>query len=84
MPACESFLHALRDFLQRLQDLFIGGPFSIIDLDKAPAQHPLLVDDIGGRMRPTLARIKDPIAVDDFMVFIFKHRKIEVSGKSLL
>jgi hypothetical protein len=82
--ACESLYRALRDLPQRLQDLLIGGPFSIVDLDKPPAQHPLFVDDIGGRMRPALAgRIKDPITVDDFMVFIFKQRKIEISGKSL-
>jgi len=83
--SCERFLQELRDFSERLQDLLIGRPFSIVDLDKSPAQHPFFVNDIGGRMRPALAvRIKDSIAVDDFMVFIFKHRKIEVSGKSLL
>ena len=36
-------------------------------------------------MRPALAVwIKDSIAVDDFMVSIFKQWKIEVPGKSLL
>ena len=84
--AClESFSLELRDFSQRFKDLLIGGPLLKVNLDKFPAQHPLLVNDISGRMRPAFAvRIKNPIAVDDFMVFIFKHRKIEVPGKSLL
>ena len=51
--------------------LLIGRPLSVIHLDELPAYDPLRVDDVGRWVWPAFAvRVKDPIAVDDFVAFV--------------
>jgi len=79
-----SLRHSLRNFPQRLQDLLIRRPFSVVDFDKFPADYSLSVDDISRRVGPPFAvGIEDAIAVDDLVVFVLEHGKIQVPRESL-
>lgn len=70
----------LRDLSQRLQNLFIARPFSIVHLDKTPTYHSLLVDHVGCRVWPAAAiGIENTVAVDNLMAFVFEQGKIELS-----
>lgn len=55
VDSVKKFPERLRDVSQRLDDLFIGGSYSIVHLDELPPHHSLLVDDVSGRVGPAFA-----------------------------
>src|SRR5438552_4452655 len=72
--------YALLDLRQLAPDLLVRRPLLIIDLDKFPAHDALRIDDESRRMRPAAAvRIKDAVAVDHFVIFVFEQRKVELA-----
>jgi hypothetical protein len=74
----------LFDFGQFLPDLSVGGTLGIVDLDELPPHHALGVNDVSGRMRPPPAvGVEYAIAIDDFVVFVFQQRKVELSFESI-
>ena len=70
----------LFDLRQLAADLLVGRALLVVYLDKFPAHHALGVDDVGCRVRPTFAvGIKNSVAVDHFMIFVFEQREIELA-----
>jgi hypothetical protein len=72
--------YALLDLRQLAPDLLVRRPLFVIHFDKFPTDDALRIDDESRRMRPAAAvRIKDTVAVDHFVIFIFEQRKIELA-----
>lgn len=79
------WLRQLWNLSQRLEDLVVRRPFLIVYFYKLPTNYPLPIDDVSRWMRPALAvRIQNAIAINNFMVFILEHGKVEVTRESVL
>ena len=70
---------------QCLQDGFVAGSLSVIDLNETPTNHAALVDHVGRRVRPAgTVRVEDPVSIDHPMVFVLEEGKVEVTRISFL
>ena len=59
-----------------LQDLLVRWAHCVVSLNKPPAHHSLLIDQISGWVRPAFTvGIENSITIDDFVVSVLKHRK---------
>ena len=71
---------ALFDLYQLLADLLVGCTLRVIHLDEFPAHGSFRIDYVSRRVRPAFAvRVKDSIAVDHFVIFVFEERKIKLA-----
>lgn len=77
------FLELLRwslDIRQLAADLLVGRAFLVIHFNESPAHDSLGVDDERRGVRPAVAiGIEDAVAVDDFVIFVFEEREIELA-----
>jgi hypothetical protein len=74
------FTGALFDLRQLTADLFVGRPLLVIHFDYFPAHDAFGIDHVRRRMGPAAAvGVEHAVAVDDFVVFVFEERKIELA-----
>ena len=68
-----------------MQNLVIRRPFLEVHFNKLPPNHSLPIDGVSRWMRPALpVRIENPVEVDDLVVFVLEHGKIEIARESFL
>jgi hypothetical protein len=62
-----------------LSYLFVGRPLFVIHLNEFPLHDAPWIDHEGGGMGPAgTVRVEDAVAIDDFMVFVFQKREVEL------
>src|SRR6266404_4716098 len=71
---------SLFDLHQLAVNLRVRRSLLVVDLDKFPAHDSFRVNHERRRMRPTAAvRVEDAVAVDHFVIFVFKQWKVELA-----